>query len=164
MSSQNPRGPESAGVSAVLAVVLATIGFFALAVFGLGAVSVATDRDIISVPGLGPVPGAVGMLAAVLVFALGLGVALRRSPATTFLSVPGIALATALGHLAALWIGVAVASGDLIVATAVAGGLVVGGPSAVMLGAAAIAAWGGIALRRTRAEHPQWPWERDDDE
>jgi len=164
MSSQNPRGPESAGVSAVLAVVLATIGFFALAVFGLGAVSVATDRDIISVPGLGPVPGAVGMLAAVLVFALGLGVALRRSPATTFLSVPGIALATALAHLAALWIGVAVASGDLIVATAVAGGLVVGGPSAVMLGAAAIAAWGGIALRRTKAEHPQWPWERDDDE
>ena len=163
MSSQNPRGPESAGVSAVLAVVLATIGFFALAVFGLGAVSVATDRDIISVPGLGPVPGAVGMLAAVLDFALGLGVALRRSPAT-FLSVPGIALASALAHLAALWIGVAVASGDLIVATAVAGGLVVGGPSAVMLGAAAIAAWGGIALRRTRAEHPQWPWERDDDE
>ena len=60
MTTPNPRGPESAGVSAVLALVLATIGFFALAVFGLGAVSVVTDADIISVPGLGQVPGVIG--------------------------------------------------------------------------------------------------------
>ena len=53
MSSPNPRGPASPGVSVILALVLATISFFALAVFGLGALSVATDRDIIAVPGLG---------------------------------------------------------------------------------------------------------------
>mgnify|MGYP006906084263 CR=1 FL=1 len=52
MSSPNPRGPESPGVSVILALVLATISFFALAVFGLGAVSIATDSDIIAVPGL----------------------------------------------------------------------------------------------------------------
>ena len=163
MSSPNPRGPESAGVSAALAVVLATVSFFALAVFGLGAVSVATDRDIISVRGLGPVPGAVGMLVAVIVFALVLAASLRRTP-LTFLSVPAIALATTLAHLVAVWAGVAVGSGDLIVATAVVGDLIGGGASIVILAAAAIAAWGGIALRRTRAEHPRWPWERDDEE
>lgn len=163
MSSPNPRGPESAGVSAVLALVLATIGFFALAVFGLGAVSIVTDRDIIAVPGLGPVPGVVGMIIALLVFAMSLRGALQRSR-PSFVSAPAVALATALAHLAAVWAGVAVAGGDLIVATVVAGDLVRGGASAVLLLAAAIAAWSGIALRRTRAEHPQWPWERDDEE
>ncbi|WP_431071038.1 hypothetical protein [Microbacterium phyllosphaerae] len=163
MSSPNPRGPESAGVSAVLALVLAAISFFALAVFGLGAVSVATDSDIISVPGLGQVPGAAGMLIAVVVFALTLWFTLRRSH-PSFLAVPGVAIATALAHLIAVWIGVATGRGDLIVATAVAGDLVTGGASAVLIFAAAIAAWGGIALRRTRAQHPQWPWEREEEE
>lgn len=163
MSSPNPRGPESAGVSAVLALVLAAISFFALAVFGLGAVSVATDSDIISVPGLGQVPGAAGMLVAVVVFALTLWFTLRRSH-RSFLAVPAVAIATALAHLVAVWIGVASSRGDLIVATVVAGDLVTGGASAVLVLAAAIAAWGGIALRRTRAQHPQWPWEREDDE
>ncbi|MDY0984808.1 hypothetical protein SOM10_12975 [Microbacterium sp. CFBP9023] len=163
MSSPNPRGPSSPGVSVILALVLATISFFALAVFGLGALSVATDRDIIAVPGLGQVPGAVGMLAAVVAFALSLWGSLRRSH-PSFLAVPAVALATALAHLVVLWIAVAVASGDLIVATVVAGDLVRGGASAVLLAAGAIAAWGGIALRRTRAQQPQWPWERDDQE
>jgi len=163
MSSPNPRGPESAGVSAVLALVLAAISFFALAVFGLGAVSVATDSDIISVPGLGQVPGAVGMLVAVVVFALTLWFTLRGSH-PSFLAVPAVAIATALAHLVAVWIGVASSRGDLIVATVVAGDLVTGGASVVLVLAAAIAAWGGIALRRTRAQHPQWPWEREDDE
>ena len=53
---------------------------------------------------------------------------------------------------------------DLIIATAVAGDLVRGGASAVLLLAAAVAAWGGIALRRTKAQHPRWPWERDEEE
>ncbi|WP_255304990.1 hypothetical protein [Microbacterium sp. 3J1] len=162
-SSPNPRGPESAGVSAVLALVLATIGFFALAIFGLGALTVATDADIIGVPGLGQVPGAVGMVVAVLAFALALWVALRR-PHPSFLSVPVIALSAALAHLIAVWVGVGVQSGDLIVATVVAGDLVQGGASVVLLLAAAVAGWAGVALRRTRAQQPRWPWERDDDE
>lgn len=163
MSSPNPRGPESAGVSAILALVLATISFFALAVFGLGAVSIATDSDIIAVRGLGPLPGAIGMLAAVVTFALSLRSSLQRTQ-PSFVSAPAVALATALAHLVVVWIGVAVARGDLIVATVVAGDLVRGGASAVLLAAAAIAAWGGIALRRTRAQHPQWPWERAEDD
>lgn len=147
----------------VLTLVLATIGFFALAIFGLGALSVATDADIIEVPGLGPVPGAAGMLTAMVVFAVMLWSALRR-PEPSFISTVAISLTSALGHLAAVWIAVLIATGGLITATAVAGDLVRGGASIVLLVAAAVAGWCGIALRRTRTRQPRWPWERDDDE
>ncbi|MCM3779883.1 hypothetical protein [Microbacterium hydrocarbonoxydans] len=157
-SSPNPRGHGSAGVSRVLALTLATIGFFALAVFGLGALSVATDADIIAVRGLGQIPGVVGMLAALLAFAIMLWSSLRRQH-PSFLSVPTTALAAALSHLIVLWVAVLLARGDLVVATAVAGDLVRGGASAVLLVAAAIAAWAGVALRRTRSGRPRWPWE-----
>ena len=141
----------------------ATIGFFALAVFGLGAVSVLTDADIIAVPGLGPFPGVTGMVAAVVGFALMLWSTLRR-PHPSFVATIAIALVTGLAHLAGVWAAVLIGSGNIVIATAVAGDLVRGGSSAVLLLAAAIGAWGGIALRRTRAAHPRWPWERDDDE
>ncbi len=143
--------------------VLATISFFALAVFGLGALSVATDTDIISTPDLGQAPGVVGMLAAVVAFAVLLWVTLRtRRP--SFVSTITIALVTVLAHLAVVWFAVLLGTSDIVIATAVAGDLVRGGVSAVLLVAALIAAWGGVALRRTRAEHPRWPWERDEDE
>ncbi|NJI59978.1 hypothetical protein HCX50_11125 [Microbacterium oxydans] len=142
--------------------VLATIGFFALAVFGLGALSVATDTDIIAVPGLGQAPGAIGMLSAVVVFALMLWSTLRRGN-PSYVATVAIALLAGITHLAAVWITVLIGSSDLVIATAVAGDLVRGGVSAVLVVAGLIAAWGGIALRRTRAEHPRWPWERDDD-
>ncbi|MFS0895463.1 hypothetical protein [Microbacterium sp. 179-I 3D3 NHS] len=162
-STPDPRGPESAGVSAVLAIVLATVGFFALSVFGLGAVSVATDADIIAVPGPGPLPGVIGMLAAVAGFALTLGAALRRQH-PSFLATITIALVAGLAHLIGVWVAVLFGSGGVIIATAVAGDLVRGGASAVLLIAAAIAGWSGIALRRTRSARPRWPWERDDEE
>lgn len=143
--------------------VLATISFFALAVFGLGALSVVTDTDIIAVPDLGQAPGVVGMLAAVIAFALMLWSSLRR-PRPSYVATIAIALVAGLAHLAAVWIAVLVGAGNVVLATAVAGDLVRGGASAILVLAALIAAWGGIALRRTRAEHPRWPWERDEDE
>ena len=139
------------------------MGFFALAVFGLGAVSLFTDADIIAVPGLGPIPGIVGMLAAVVGFAVMLWTALRRQH-PSFLASITIALVTGLAHLAGVWVAVLFGAGSIVIATAVAGDLVRGGASAVLLLAAAIAAWGGIALRRTRAGRPRWRWEADDDE
>ena len=146
-----------------MAVVLATISFFALAVFGLGALSVATDTDIIAVPDLGQTPGVVGMLAAVVAFGLLLWSTLRRRR-PSFVATITIALVAALAHLVVVWIAVLIGTSDIVIATAVAGDLVRGGVSAVLLVAALIAAWGGIALRRTRAEHPRWPWERDEEE
>lgn len=163
MSSPDPRRPESAGVSALLALALATIGFFALAVFGLGALSFATDADIIATPGLGQGPGVVGMAAGVVAFAVSLWAAVRAQH-PSFLSVVTIVLVTGLAHLAAVWVAVLLGTSDLIVATAVAGDLVRGGTSVVLLAAAAVASWSGIALRRTRAQHPRWPWEEHDQE
>ncbi|WP_052674739.1 hypothetical protein [Microbacterium oxydans] len=142
---------------------LSTIGFFALAVFGLGALSVATDTDIIAVPNLGQVPGVAGMIAAVASFALVLWSTLRRSQ-PSYAATIAIALTAGLAHLIVVWIAVLIGDGNLVLATAVAGDLVRGGASAVIVLAALIAGWGGIALRRTRAEHPRWPWERDDEE
>lgn len=146
----------------VLALVFAVIGFFAVAVFGLGALSLATDAEIVAVPGLGPFPGVIGMLAAMLGFIAMLARALRRVR-PSFASVPMIALVTALVHLAVVWVCVLIGTGGAVIATVVAGDLVTGGASVVVLVAAAVAGWGGIALRRTRAQHPRWRWERDDE-
>jgi len=162
MSSDDPRRPPSAGVSALLALVLATIGFFALAVFGLGAMSFATDTDIISVPGLGQGPGITGMAAAVAAFGVSTRFSVRPAH-PSFFSALTVAIVTALVHLAAVWIAALLGTSDLIIATAVAGDLVRGGASAVLLIAAAIASWSGVALRRTRAQHPRWPWEEHDE-
>jgi len=142
--------------------VLSTISFFALAIVGLGAVSFAVDADIIGVPGLGQGPGVIGMATAVAVFA-GVEWAAVRLARPVYRSVWVTSLTTALAHLLVVAIGVLIATGDPVKALAAAGDLVTGGASLVILLAAAIAAWGGVALRRTRAQHPTWPWERDDE-
>ena len=141
---------------------LATISYFALAVFGLGALSVATDTDIIAVPDLGQAPGVIGMAVAVVVFGLMLWSTLRRHR-PSYVATIAISLLAALAHLIAVWLVVLTGSG-IVLATAVVGDLVRGGASAILVAAGLIAAWGGIALRRTRAEHPRWPWERDEEE
>jgi len=143
-------------------VALATISYFALAVFGLGALSVATDTDIIAVPDLGQAPGVIGMAVAVVVFGLMLWSTLRRHR-PSYVATIAISLLAALAHLIAVWLVVLTGSG-IVLATAVVGDLVRGGASAILVAAGLIAAWGGIALRRTRAEHPRWPWERDEEE
>lgn len=144
-------------------VALATISFFALAVFGLGALSVLTDTDIITFPSLGQGPGVAGMLAALVAFGLLLWSTLRRGH-PSFGATITIALVTSIAHLVVVWIAVLIVTSTFEIATTVAGDLVRGGASVVLLAAGLIAAWGGIALRRTRAEHPRWPWERDDAE
>lgn len=140
---------------------MTTVGFFAIAVFSLGALSVVTDADIIAVPETGQAPGIVGMTVAVAVFAGILWLAVRIEH-PRFRSVWTISIATALAHLLAAGIGAIVVTGEFINALAVMGQLVTGGASLVIFAAAAIAAWAGVALRRTRAKRPRWPWERDD--
>jgi hypothetical protein len=54
-----------------VAVVFATVGFFALLVAGFGLLSLATDAEVLPVAGLGPAPGIVGTAAAVVAFAAG---------------------------------------------------------------------------------------------
>jgi hypothetical protein len=126
-------------------------------------VSFATDADIIAVPDLGQGPGVIGMAAAVAAFA-GVQWAAVRIARPLYRSAWVTALTTALAHLVVVAVSALIIAGDPVTALAVAGDLVTRGASLVVLLAAAIAAWGGIALRRTRAQHPRWPWERDDDE
>lgn len=140
---------------------MTTIGFFAIAVFGLGALSIVTDAEIIEVPEAGQAPGIVGMVIAVAVFAAILYLAVRITH-PKFRSVWAISIATAFAHLLAAGIGAVAVTGDFVNALAVMGELITGGASLVILLTAAIAGWAGVALRRTRAKHPRWPWERDD--
>ncbi len=162
-AADDPRGPESAGVSAVLSLVLSTVGFFALAVFGLGLLSLATETDIIAVPGLGQAPGMIGMAAALAAFAWAQWTAVRQAR-PPYRSVWLTALITGFAHLVVVAVCVLVVAGDAVTALVVAGDLVRGGASAVLVLVAATAGWCGIALRRTRAQHPHWPWEGDDEE
>ncbi|WP_223170685.1 hypothetical protein [Microbacterium sp. NIBRBAC000506063] len=150
-------------MSPFLAVVLATVLFFALAIMGLGALSYYTDTDVIAVPGLGQAPGVLAMGAAVAAFSGTLWTTVRPAR-PSFTPVLITALATPLAHLFVLWLVLLVTGSGLLVATTVAGDLVRGGFSLVLLLAAAVAAWGGVALRRTRSTGPQWPWERRADD
>ncbi|WP_295014788.1 hypothetical protein [uncultured Microbacterium sp.] len=141
---------------------IGVVSFFALAIMGLGVLSLWTERDLISVPGLGQLPGVIGMILAVVVFAISLRAVLSNAH-PSFVTSVFLALAAALVHLGGVW-GTSVAEGTGAVrATAALGQLVLGGGSAVLVLAALVGAWVAIALRRTHARAPRWPWERDED-
>lgn len=139
---------------------MTTVGFFALSILGLGVLSFTTDADIISVPGLGQAPGVVGMIIAVAVFAGILWLAVRITH-PKFRSVWSIAVMTAIAHLLAVGAAVLFTTGEFVTSLVVMGGLIAGGTSLVLFAVAVIAAWAGVALRRTRAQRPRWPWERE---
>jgi len=141
---------------------MASVLFFALAIAGLGGLSFFTDRDIIAVPGLGQGPGAFGMGAALVAFA-GTLWSTVRAPRPAYTPVIVTTLAVPVAHIVVVWLGVLFTGASVVAATTVAGDLLRGGVSLVLLLTAAIAAWSGVALRRTRAERPEWPWEREDD-
>ena len=48
------------GVSPPVAVAFAVVGFFALLIAGFGLLSLLSDAEVIPVPGLGQLPGAIG--------------------------------------------------------------------------------------------------------
>jgi len=142
--------------------VIGVVSFFALVIMGLGALSLFAEQDIISVPRLGQLPGVLGMVLGVLVFALALWAVLAdRRP--SFVATVFLALGAALAHLGGVWAAAVAEGAGAVGATAAAGQLVLGGASAVIVVAALIAAWLAIALRRTAARAPRWPWEKDDD-
>lgn len=139
------------------------MGFVALVVFGSGMLSLATDRDVIATPGMSPVPGPLAFGVGALAFAGTLWPVLRADR-PRFTTVVVVALASALAQLAALWILALVFGADVATATAAVAGEVTGWTSAVVAGSAAVAAWAAIAVRRTAAHQPRWPWERDDED
>lgn len=146
-----------------MALALTTVGFFTLAIAGLGLVSLATDADVLAVPGLGQIPGATGLVAAGAAYAASVWRMLRIARPR----YSGAVWVTLIGYLvygAATGFAALVVTGRAATAFAVTGALLVGWPGLVVAASAAVAAWSAVALVRTRASRPRWPWERDDEQ
>ena len=156
-------GSSGGPVRPIVALALATVSFIALLIFGLGMVSLALEADIVEVPGLGQVPGIVATALTTGAFALALWIGLR-APHPSYWGALWTAATCYLVYVGAIWMGALVASEELAVATEVAGRIATTWFGVVVAAAAAVSAWGGIALARTRAGRPRWPWEDEFDE
>jgi hypothetical protein len=170
------RTPEGGTVRPLTALAFATITFVALLIFGLGMTSLLLGEDVIAASGLGQAPGIVAVILATVAFVAGLWLAIRpvRSstpegdqtprPAPSYWGAAWTTAGCFLGYLAGILIGAAITGGDLAAAAAAAGRIATTWFGAVIAGAALVCAWGGIALVRTRARRPRWPWEDEFDE
>ncbi|HET6302957.1 hypothetical protein [Microbacterium sp.] len=159
-----PQPPPQGGpVRKPYALAFATVAFIALEIAGLGIATLILDEDVVAASGLGPWPAIASTGLATIVFAAGLALALRAVP-PSYWSAAWIALATALAYVAGAWFGCLFAGADLAVAGSVAGRIATSWFGVVVLAAAAVSAWGGVALTRTRAHRPRWPWEDDEGE
>ena len=153
------RGPVRPSVALAFAVV----GFVALLVCGLGVVSLVSDADPISARGFGQLPGILGTVAAAVAFAGVLWGSVRRGR-PSFWGALWTAAATFLCYLVGVGIGALAQGADPALTASVVGRLATTWFGAVVAGAALVASWGGIALVRTHARRPRWPWERDEEE
>ncbi|MCR2816778.1 hypothetical protein [Microbacterium jiangjiandongii] len=156
--------PEREGMLPATAIVFALVGYFALLVCGLGVTSLVTDRNVLVAPGAGVIPGVVGATVSVAAVALVLAL-LLRVPRPSY---GGAALLTALmaflGYVVGLVIGVVIAGVDAGILAALTGSFVLSWFAVVVAAVGAVTGWVAVALVRTRAERPRWPWENDEDE
>lgn len=192
MTADGGGGPSQGPVRPAVALAFATVGFIALAIFGLGMTSLFVGEDVIATPGLGQIPGITGMVCATLAFAGGLWAAIARARSGTDAAPLGGAPASAptrpgqatgaaprhpsyggaawttaasfLAYVGGVWLAAVVTGAGLGVATAVAGRLATSWFGVVVAAAAFVSAWSGIALVRTRAHRPRWPWEDEFDD
>ncbi|WP_404431199.1 hypothetical protein LG299_13770 [Microbacterium lacus] len=160
MSSGEGAGSQ---VSPPVALAFATVGYIALLIFGLGMLSLFLEQDVIEAPGLGQVPGITAVVFSTAAFALGLWASVRM-PHPSFIGVIWISAATVLAYLAGLWLAAVITGTDLGVATGVVGRIATGWFGVAIVASAAVSGWAAIALVRTRARRPEWPWEREDEE
>ncbi|MBN9215104.1 MAG: hypothetical protein ABS62_13705 [Microbacterium sp. SCN 70-200] len=149
------------GVRPPVAVAFAAVGFFALLIAGFGLLSLLTDAEVLPVAGLGQVPGAVGTGASVVVFAATAWVAVRR-PQPSYVGVLLIVVATFLAYLVGVLVGAVLVGADAARTIAAIGAFATSWFAVVLAVAALVAGWAAIALVRTRASRPRWPWEHDD--
>lgn len=148
------------GVTPPMAAAFAVVGFFALLIAGFGMLSLLSGDEVLPVTGLGQVPGVVGAALATLAFAVTMWMAVRR-PHPSYVAAGLAVVTTFLAYLLGVLIGAVLAGIDLARAAAAIGGFATSWFAVVLAGAALIAGWGGIALVRTRASRPRWPWEHD---
>lgn len=157
----SPSGESRGGLAPRYAVVFAAVAFVALVICGLGLTSLVLDADVISLPESSQVPGVVGLIAAVAAFAGALLLSLRP-PHPSFWSAAVVAVAAYLLYGGGILAGALLAGITPAAAVAATGRSLVSWFGAVVVAAALVCAWGGIALVRTRAGRPRWGWEDDD--
>lgn len=167
MSTDPPQHPptdgrsDPAGASPVVVLVFGAAAFVAFAIAGLGMMSLLLDADVIEQPGLGPLPGVVGFVAAVAAWVAVMGPALRRRAGLS--ASIGAGLAAGAAYAAAVFVGVLFAGSDPAIAAAVAWRLVTAGFAAVVAIAGILVGTGAAVAVRT-PDRPRWPWEgRADD-
>lgn len=153
---------ETAGVRPGVALALATVAFVTLVIGGFGMLSLALDVDAIPVQGLGQMPGVIATVLATAAFAASLWIAIRRRP--WFAAALGCVAAPFLAYLVGIWLGGALTGADLAVAAAAVGAVATSWFGLLIAVAGLAAGWGGVALVRTRADRPRWPWEDPFDE
>lgn len=158
-SAETSGGP----IRPIVALGLATVAFVALLIFALGITSLLVGASIVQTPGLGQVPGIFATAVTVGAFALALWLGLRR-PQPRYRTAGWTAASCYAAYVGALWAGTLVASGQFAVASEVAARVATTWFGVAVAVAAGLCAWGGIALARTRAQRPRWPWEDEFDE
>ena len=165
MTAAGESGASRGPVRPAVALAFATMAFVAFTIFGLGMTSLATGEDVIQAPGLGQVPGIAGVVLATLAFAGGLWAAIgRRARHPSFWGAAWTTAACFLAYLGGVWLGAVLAGAGAGVATAVTGRLATSWFGVAVALAAFVCSWAGIALVRTRARRPRWPWEDEFDE
>ncbi|MEJ1156556.1 hypothetical protein [Microbacterium marmarense] len=160
------RGGQGGSNRPAAALVFASMGYVALVIFGLGMTSLVLDQDVIAVTGLGQAPAIVGLLASLAAFALVLWGAVRRERPSYWASATTAATAY-VTYVVVLWLTALVTSSDVARATSAATSIATTWFGAVIAASAFVCAWAGVALVRTQASQPRWPWEeekRDDEE
>lgn len=149
------------GVSPPVAVALATVAFFALAIAGLGMASLLLEADVIATPGVGQLAGVAAVALSTAAFG-GLLWAYLRQPQPSYVAALPVTVAAVLAYLLGIGVGAMLQGTDAALALAAAGGFATSWFALVLAGAAFVASWSAVALVRTRAERPRWPWERDE--
>ncbi len=160
MTGSAPGPHPSVRPSAALA--FSTAGFVALLIAGLGVTSLLADAEVIPVAGLGAAPGVAGFAAATALFAAAVWAAVR-APRPSYLAAAAAVPAAFVGYVGGVWLGALVTGVDLARASAAAGGFAISVFALVLVLAAFVSAWVAVALVRTRAHRPRWPWEEDDE-
>lgn len=150
------------GMRAEVATAFAAIAYGALLVCVFGFVSLWSGSVPLADEDLGAVPTMLAGVCALLAFA-GALLGATRPVRPSYTAVIPVAFAAALTQLVALWLLALAFGAGAGTAIAAAADAVTGGASLVFLLVAVVCGWAGIALRRTSAGRPKWPWERHDE-
>lgn len=139
-------------------IALTVTGFVAVVIAALGLLSLATDSDVIETPGLGPLPGVIGVAAVTGMLIVVLARVLRV-PQPSYLAALWSGVAAYVVYVVAVAVAAIVGGTDPAVAVSAAGGLAIRWPGPTVALCAAGTVWIAVALRRTRGARPRWPWE-----